>query len=231
MNDRLVSPTKRLLDYLPAIYHDLDDAGKPGFLAQFLRAFERILFGYRESDGEPSSLNSLLDLGLEQEIVNIPSLFDPWETPEDFLPWLAGWAALSFHPELSVERRRKLLANIIPLYRIRGTRRYIEEVLTLCVDAFVVVTDHEVPAFQLQLHSTIGEDTYIGGGPPHRFMIRLIAPKFDEAQKALQASIAHAALSLAKPAHTFYELDSVSPYMQVGVNSSIGVDTVLSALQ
>jgi phage tail-like protein len=228
-NNPTAIATKRLLDYLPAIYHELDELERPSFLALYLRAFERILFGGEELKTEDAAEDpsDTIPSGLEEEIAAIPSMFDPWQTPEEFLPWLANWAALSLHPDLSTERRRKLLANIIPLYRIRGTTRYIQELLALCVATFVTISDGDIPEIQLQTHSTIGVDTYIGGGPPHFFSVRLIAPKLNDREKELQAAIAHDILAFAKPAHTFYDLTVISPRMQVGVRSSVGMNTVL----
>ena len=223
--------TKRLLDYLPAIYHELDERDRPSFLALYLRAFERLLFGGAELKAEDAAEDPAdsIPRGLEEEIAAIPSLFDPEQTPEEFLPWLADWAALSLHPDLSVERRRKLLANIIPLYRIRGTRKYIEELLALCLATYVTISDGEVPEMQIQTHSTIGVDTYIEGGAPYFFSVRLIAPKMNDHEKELQAAIANDILAFAKPAHTFYDLAVVSPRMQVGLRSTIGMNTVLGA--
>jgi phage tail-like protein len=218
-----------LLDYLPAIYHERDEPEAPSFLALFLRAFERILLGGAELKQEDTAEDpsETIEDGLEEEIAALPLLLGPWETPEEFLPWLASWAALSYHPYLSIDRRRRLLANIIPLYRLRGTRKYMEDILRLCVDAFISVSDAEIPGFQVQSHSTVGVDTYIGGGPPHFFSVRLVAPKLNQHEKEIQVAIAHSIIELAKPAHTFYELSLVSPRMQVGVHSTVGLDTVL----
>jgi phage tail-like protein len=229
VNESIHTPTKQLLDYLPAIYHEADESAGPSYLALYLRAFERILFGGPELKSEDSAEDpaDTIEDGIEEEVARIPSLFDPWQTPEEFLPWQASWAALSFHPELDLARRRNLLGHIIPLYRIRGTRKYIEDLLALCLDTFVTVTDTDLPQFQVGRHSTIGTDTYIDGGPPHFFSVRLIAPKLTQQQMEVQISIAHTLLSLAKPAHTSYDLALDSPRMQVGVHSTIGRDTVL----
>lgn len=224
------SATKQLIDFLPAIYHEADEDAAPGFLTLYLRAFERLLFGGAELEQEDAAEDpsEAIPPGLEEEVAAIPSFFDPLTTPEEFLPWLASWAALSFHPDLSVERRRRLLARIIPLYRIRGTRAYIEDLLTLCLDTFVTIRDADTPHMQVAEHSTIGLDTYIEGGPPHFFSVRLIAPGLNQQEKDVQASIAHTILALAKPAHTYYDLALVSPLMQVGVRSTVGLDTVIA---
>ena len=167
--------------------------------------------------------------GLGEEIERLHQLFDPQEAPEEFLPWLAGWAALSWRPELSSKRKRRLLARIIPLYRIRGTRKYLEELLMLCVDAVVMVSDTEMPELQVGVHSTVDSDTYLGGGAPYFFRVTLLAPQLSVSEVQAQVQIAHAIIELAKPAHTSYELDVVSPQLQLGLHSTVGEDTVLGA--
>jgi phage tail-like protein len=218
--------TKKLLDYLPDIYDDADDRQHPSFLGQYLRVFERVLFGV---SGSGDDANTDIGPGLEEEVARIPLLLDPKETDDKFLPWLANWVALSFHPDLSEPRRRRLLEKIVRLYRIRGTRRYIEDLLSICVDAFVTVTENEIEELQVEDHSTVGVDTYVGGGPPHFFSVRLVAPNLTEEQKESQVGIAHMMLALAKPAHTSYELGLFAPRMQIGNHSTVGVNTVLSA--
>jgi len=222
-----------LMEYLPAIYQEADPIHPQTFLGRFLLAFEKVLLGLQEKTADAGGV-VIRDViahgdneGLGEKIAGLHRIFDPMQTPEEFLPWLAGWAALSLRPELSSTRKRKLLANIIPLYRIRGTRRYLEELLTLCVDAIVAVVDVDIPAFQLETHSTLGLDTYIGGGPPCFFSVRLVAPKLNEREKETQLALAHTIVELAKPAHTTYELSMAAPQMEVGIHSMIGIDTVL----
>lgn len=222
--------TKQLIDYLPLIYRDENEDNQPGFVSLYLRAFERILFGGAALKAlDPTGTGDVIGDGLEEEVAAIPSLFDPLRTRPDFLPWLASWVGLSFHPDLSEERRRRLLANIVPLYRIRGTRKYIEQLLNLSLDLFVSVDDTGVPAFQIGDYSTVGDDTYVDGGPPFFFSVRLIAPQLDRAAAEVQMSIAHEILALAKPAHTSYKLSLASPRFQVGVHSTVGSDTLLSS--
>jgi phage tail-like protein len=217
------------MEYLPAIYQDADPVHPQTFLGQFLLAFEKILVGLPGGSADARRVvpaDTEIE-GLGEKIARLHRIFDPFETPEDFLPWLAEWAALSLRADLSSTRKRNLLANIIPLYRIRGTRKYLEEVLTLCVDAIVSVTDVGIPAFQLEIHSTLGLDSYIGGGAPFFFSVTLVAPKLNEREKEAQLAIAKSVVELAKPAHTTYELFMASPRMEVGIQSTIGINTVL----
>jgi phage tail-like protein len=231
---------KRLLAYLPAIYRERyeqeSEATPTNYLASFLRAFEHLLFGETvERTGEQDEvlLQRLVwdnpEAGLEEKIVELPSLLDPLLTSEDFLPWLASWAALDFHPAISMARKRRLLSEIVPLYRIRGTRLYMERILSLCVDATVLVSDTEVSGFVVGSLSVVGSSTYIGGAPPHFFLVRLAAPKLSQADSEIQLDIARKVIDLAKPAHTLYELLLVSPQMEVGRHSTVGLDTVLGS--
>lgn len=219
-----------LMEYLPAIYQESDPGHPQTFLGQFLLAFEKVLVGLGGPgvEGRDDLVGHTDVEGLGEKIAKLHRIFDPLETPEDFLPWLAGWAALSLRSDLSPTRKRKLLTNIVPLYRIRGTRRYLEELLTLCVNAMASVSDVEIPAFQLEKHSTLGLDSYIGGGAPFFFSVTLVAPRLNDREKEKQLAIARSVVELAKPAHTTYELSIASPRMELGIHSTIGIDTVLA---
>jgi len=206
------------------------------FLHYFLSAFEHVLLRRRRHAPEASQAVEASEVSetgrdqsrrLEEEVDTLHLLFDPFETPEEFLSWLASWAALSLRPDLDLPRKRRLVGGIIRLYRIRGTKRYIEEMLDLQLDARAVVDDAELPRLQVGAHSTIGKDTRLGGGPPHFFRVKLAFPAKDWSGIEHQFRIARSVIDLAKPAHTYYELEVALPRMQVGVHSTVGFDTVL----
>jgi phage tail-like protein len=219
--DKLIA--KRLMEYLPAIYSE-DPAGET-VLQRFLFAFEVLLLDVPFDDDD---LDFAVD-PLERKISRLHLVFNPQFTPKEFLSWLASWAALTLSAELSLAKKRRLLAEIIKLYRIRGTRKYLERLLALSLDASCVVNDAELPAFQVGAHSTVGFDTRLGGGPPHYFQIRMVAPKLSASQVTTQTELAIRIIEAAKPAHTFYELETVTAEMQVGTHSTVGLDTVLGA--
>lgn len=224
-------PRPHLMEYLPAIYQEADPAHPEEFLGQFLLAFETLLLGWRPEDGRPTLGEDDGSVtgsdGLGDEIANLHTIFDPWKTPQEFLPWLAGWAALSLRSDMSPERKRKLIAHIIPLYRIRGTRRYLEELLALYLDLLVLVSDTELPSFQVDRHSTVGSDTYLGGGAPCFFTVTLIAPRQNASAVESQSKLAREVIEMGKPAHTDYELIVASHVFQLVDHSTVGVDTVL----
>jgi phage tail-like protein len=210
----------QLLEHLPAIYQEpLDDSGPPGrynFLSRYLLAFEQVLLGGGKT------------LSLEEEIAGIPTLLSAETTTEEFLPWLASWLALSLRAELSLPRKRRLLANIVALYRIRGTRIYLELLLKLFLEALPSVIDADLPALQIATHSTVGQDTYLGGGQAFLFQVTLAFSRRDQAWVEAQRRLAIQVIDIEKPAHAWYELKVIFPRFQISEQSTVGVDTLLA---
>jgi phage tail-like protein len=203
-----------LLRHLPEIYHDSQD------LRTLLTAFEEVLLGAKNCDYE----------GLEQIIANIPNLFDPdpgvvpskfilARTPGNFLPWLAEWVALGQLQELPrteeedeevEEQCRKLIARIVPLYAIRGTKRYLSEILGMFFPEIEVeINDEALPSMKVG-YSRIGKDTRLGGDIPFCFYVKLLFSTQESEQTQLLEKMRFV-IDLAKPAHTAYQLECVFP--------------------
>ena len=228
-----------LLDYLPAIYKDPGWAGGPSagrFLNDFLLAFEHVLAGRPHSTAEPGSSHPFLSpdsrapvrfQGLEEKVAHLAVLFDAWRTPAEFLDWFAGWAALSLQPELSEQQKRELIAHIIPLYRIRGTKRYLERLLDIVLGGKSMVDDDAYPGIQIGRHSTVAKDMYLGGSSPHYFRVRIAVSAEQRHQISARRRLAREVIDQAKPAHTYYDLEIVTPRLQLKVHSRVGVDTFL----
>ncbi len=104
-------PHHSYLRYLPAVYQE-DEKGRE-FLRRFLPLFESVL-----ND-------------LEECIISIPRYFDPEAAPDEFLPWLGDWLALSYDENWNSTQLRQLIQKAPHLYRHRGTRHGIEEVINL----------------------------------------------------------------------------------------------------
>ncbi|MGR9087488.1 MAG: phage tail protein [Gammaproteobacteria bacterium] len=194
-----------LLRHLPEIYHDSDD------LRAVLSAFDRVLFGFDGTDsGSPP--------GLEQKIARIPALFDPKpgqvgagnRTPTEFLIWLADWVALEGIQAMPEEQLRHLIARIVPLYAIRGTRQYLIEILSLFFpEIAATVSDQSLPSLKIG-ESRVGIGTRLGGDIPFLFYVRIRIPKPMHATDidGLKKRIGEV-IDSAKPAHTFYRLECV----------------------
>lgn len=200
---------RKLLNYLPAIYHDSED------LSHLLAVFEKILYEANEPDQLPKKPRRSLDdpIPIVNSIDSIAGLFDADETPPDFLPWLSRWVALTLHEGLTVPRQRKLVAEIVPLYALRGTKRYLEKLLEYFIpdQTEISIDDQRFRGFEIG-KVYIGIDSRLGQDRPFWFRVE-IKPS-DDAEDPAQtiAEIAknekqiRRVIDLAKPAYTMYEL-------------------------
>lgn len=98
---RLDLPRHGTLDLLPAVY--AEEPAARDFSERFLSLF----------DAHLERLDDLLD--------RRPALFDGAALPDDALGWLGGLIGVGFEPQMTIERRRALLAAAPDLYRRRGT--------------------------------------------------------------------------------------------------------------
>jgi phage tail-like protein len=117
----LATQSSSLLQYLPAIYRE-----EP-FLGHFLLAFEKLLFG--RDDGLPALERTIA--GIATYFVPLATDDHPRQTPDDFVPWLASWTAFSLRADLSLDKQRAFIANVISLYRNRGTKQNLVELLSI----------------------------------------------------------------------------------------------------
>lgn len=206
-----------LIEYLPSIYHG--DA----LLESFLVAFEKLLIGTGDAHRK----------SLEETIAGIATLFDPQITPPEFLTWLAGWTAFTLRADVPQDAQRKFIAEIIQRYRRRGTVENLRQLLAIFVGGNHQVTETTAGEFQIGVHSTVGVDTWVDGGPAHFFEVTISLPDLDlhSATTTLDrlTKIATSLIDLEKPAHTFYTLRFSFPTMQVGYSSTVGVDTLIGS--
>jgi len=218
-------PPSNLLQYLPTLYQ------QDPFVGQFLLAFEKILLGINDDVPFPAIEADSSGQGLEETIAKLAIHFDPKQTPEEFLPWLAKWTAFTLRADLPIEKQRDFIARIIQLYRWRGTKRNLQELLKIFTIGVPTIIELQGERFQIGVHSTVGVDTYIGGGPPHYFQVTIALNRVTETVLNRELRIARSLIDVEKPAHTYYDLIPIFPTMQVGVHSTVGVDTLLGTLQ
>lgn len=229
------TPTQQpsnLLDYLPAIYQT------DPFIGQFLLAFEKILLG-NTNDSVPlpelQNQRQFPNQGLEETVAGLATYFDPLNTPDDFLDWLASWTALSLREDIDRQTQKKFVANIIKYYQFRGTKANLEELLQIFVRAKPTVRETGVSEVQVGVRegSIIGKNMYLGGGAPHFFTVTIaLAEELKGKPQDLkrQLEIANALIQLEKPAHTNYQLIPIYPgTIQIGNQESsvLGVNTIL----
>jgi phage tail-like protein len=177
----LVPLASGYLDYLPAVFRT------DPFTGRFLLAFEAVLSGLPDLSDQP---------GLEAVIGRIASFFDPATTEPDFLPWLAGWVALSLRADWDDQTRRDFIGQIVPLYQLRGTRAGLLRILRL-------YTGEQVEVFDAL------------SKPPYFFEVQLTLSVADRKRLQAKQQIARAIIDQEKPAHTFYALRIVVPTMRL----------------
>lgn len=223
------------MDYLPAIYREDEIKGEANFIGRFLKIFEKILSGIDDGvklEGEREIT------GIEEVIEIIHDYFDPLFTRgptveeaelPDFVSYLASWLSLSIAQNWDEKTLRRLIRNIVPLYKKRGTKEGLSEYLIIFVGPNVYI-DESLQGFVIGQTGTIGVDTFVGGLLPHFFIVttaflEIISLGFiQETIKATKSII-----DLEKPAHTYYALRFNFPGIYVGIKeySTVGKNTII----
>ncbi len=93
-----------------------------------------------------------------EKIDDIVDLTDPLATAPKFLPWLASWVAFELDEALPIHQQRELVRRAIRLYRTRGTRDGIGEMVRVLTSAPVRVLERSKPA-----PVALGKGFIIGG--------------------------------------------------------------------
>lgn len=168
------------LRYLPAIFH-----AEP-FVGRFLRAFEAVLSGLPDGGRR----------GFEETIATVHTYFDPQQTDEEFLPWLANWVALSLRADWEPATKREFIRQVVPLYKLRGTKAGLQRMLEIYTGQKVIIyAEFEQPA--------------------HFFQVSLTLPESDPLLLQRKQQIARAIIEQEKPAHTFFALQIAIPTMRL----------------
>ncbi|WP_406253880.1 phage tail protein [Streptomyces chartreusis] len=107
------------LDYLPSVLRSQD-------LGDLLSAFEKLLGGIDDGVTAPGT-------PVMTTIDALPDLYDPARTPEEFLPWLAGWLGFELRSGWTTAQRRRVVAGIMRLHLVRGTSAGLAGLLELAV--------------------------------------------------------------------------------------------------
>jgi len=174
-----------------------------------------------------------------------------------WLDWLAGWLALELQEDWPEEKRRDAVARAFAAHGRRGTVESLKELVDLYADVRVHISEPALTLsiWSLGETSTLGADTMLASahadgaivgststlgqahlntdpeyGAPlfedvaHRFCVSAYAVDMQDAAKAARV---REVLDREKPAHTTYELSTIDALMRVGVQSQIGIDTIV----
>jgi len=179
----------------------------------------RHLPGIYEADELVSRLLMLFESfwgPIEQQITNIHYYLDPRMTPAALLPWLASWADWVMDERWPEARQRQLAQALVSLYRRRGTKRGLREMLALYTgldpdgDAIEIV-EHRANNFVLGPTACLGPGVALGTrNVPHTFSVRLRLPRLQshgapaeaEREEARRRQTIEDIIEMEKPAHT-----------------------------
>jgi phage tail P2-like protein len=117
-------------------------------------------------------------------------------TEPEFLPWLASWVSLSLRADWDEATKRSFIQQIVPMYRLRGTRAGLQRMLELYTRERVEVDDQFA-------------------APPDFFQVKLTLSGADPVLFQRKQRIARAIIDQEKPAFTFYALEVVVPAMRL----------------
>lgn len=119
---KIYYPRISYLRYLPAIYQE--DPVSKDFLERFLSLFESVLYG------------------LETDISEVFKIFDPETAPPKFLAWLASWLNVSLEEGWPEDKKRYFIQRAVELYKIKGTRTGIEELIRIYTGKKPLILEH-----------------------------------------------------------------------------------------
>lgn len=224
-------PSHDLLRRLPKVFSR--EPADADFLRRFLAMFEGHLSDW---EGRGVARHALLDSR---------------STPEEFLPWLAGFVGLVLDPRWPVEVRRRLIEEAIWLFRFRGTVPGLRRFLEICVGAPVIILEkfrtrglggallggsattvtNSVLGAGFRIGGAVGAttETLLSGSVEdmfathaHRFTV-LIPRMLSEEEIA---AVEHL-LAVHRPAHTAYQLCTVGAGMRVGRGLHVELTSVI----
>ncbi len=143
--------------------------------------------------------------------------------------YLASWVGLSLRQNWPEDKKRRLIAEIVPLYKKRGTREGLTQILQIFTGEHVTIED-VLPEIQVGINSWILKGGLrLGGYKPHFFVVNITIDVFDrQFLPDLEKNIRDI-IDLEKPAHTYYALSYRFPGIQVGIHqrSEVGQTTLI----
>lgn len=176
------------LNFLPEIYREIN------FIGRFLKIFENTF--------EP----------IVDQLEAMWAYLDPMIAPESMLPFLAYWVGWQSLPELELSQQRRLIANALKIYQLRGTKAG----LKLYLHLYTGISEDDVeiidyfPPFILE-ESELDESTYLDGNPYH-FIVKIqVDPKeLNSFISCLEAALATAA--------SFWRRQSLNLFISLVIN-------------
>ncbi|WP_372371240.1 phage tail protein [Candidatus Uabimicrobium sp. HlEnr_7] len=190
-------------------------------IADFFHPRFSFLFSKIETEFIPDLDNR--DLQTLNKYFTPNKFFDDWL--EDFLFWFAGAMSLTLRKQWSVHKKRQVIAEIIPLYRMRGTKIGLEKYLSIYIGEKISITESIKPMY-------LGDNTFVEGaftleGSPYFFDVHVTLKRMPVAELRMTIKSLIEIIETEKPAHTNYKLHIDMPTIDLENHSRLGEDTIL----
>lgn len=199
-------PKSTYIDHLPPIFQQSE------LLDGFLLAFEKVLSQASPNDARPA-LETVIARSHRYLRAEAPEDDLTLKAPDEFLPWLAGWVALTLREDWETQTQREFIRRVVGLYRYRGTKHGMTELLKIYLGA----TDESQDVVTIYDHPND-----FGFAPPaHFFQVEIKVNTQDTDEILRIQQIAQAIIEQEKPAHTFYGLQINIPTMQLNSDEAV----------
>lgn len=177
--DLLVRPRSLYLDFLPAIYREVD------FIGRLLKIFEQSF--------EPAV----------ESWQALWAYLDPHTAPSALLPFLAHWVGWPGQVPWDEVKQRQLMRRAIEIYRGRGTQKGLKLYLHLYTglpEDQILIEEAFTRSFELG-QARLGPSTLLGRGRPFHFRVRLRCDS-----QSVDEFLVRSIIEQEKPAFCSYEL-------------------------
>jgi phage tail-like protein len=211
-------PRDSYLRYLPETFRE-NEASRE-FLERFLSLFETFM-----------SCS-------EEQVYDFTQYLDPQAVPGGFIPWLSSWLAIAYDENWPPDKKRLLIQKAPGLYRKRGTRRVLSEIIELFSGRTpIIIEPFQFRCIKSPEMREVVEKLY--GSSPYRFTV-LVEPAWEDpdspVKKAKKVTTAERStmkriIDIEKPAHTQGCLQVLEPWFYLDMHTYLGMNTVLTEPQ
>jgi phage tail-like protein len=228
---RIFAPGPSYLEYLPALYQENERS--KDFLERFLSIFQIMLED------------------IEAENDDVPRLLDAAQTPDEFLAWLSTWLGAVYDETWGPDRWRKFLSRAIELYKKRGTKSGLEEILELYTGCkpTIIETFHVNRELKDEEAGNLeSKDNHHLFAPPAAAKLGLVPlsdilygksktrfsvlfPGEVLKDNTVNINTIKRIIENWKPAHTYQGLTVFQPWFYLDMHTYLGINTVLTKPQ
>ena len=190
------------MSYLPEVYQ----RQKNGFTERYLGIFQKM---YED---------------MTEKIDSIPSWMEPETAKEEFLYWLSDLFSVEESRLWGEDKLRYLIVNASRLYRIRGTKAYMRELLWLYTGQIPLIVEYaslEKDQRRLADGRLLGE-LYASG--PWEFAVLVMEGDYCAGDRYRQLK---KVVDLARPADMECRIIILRPYIFLDQYSYLGINSIL----